>query len=168
MRLSLGWIFNALVLKGLLPSSYFLFQLCSVASGLHFTVTSRLESPGLLRLLVVFSKRVRPLKDRQTELNAAFYHLPTPAALPPPDDLHPRVSWVSISFLSDSCTLGSQLHPELSLAMAPYCSSFCPVSSHSLGNQLFFLILITLHSKCQYIIMWGKTAFPTRSETGNR
>lgn len=30
-----------LVLKGLLPSSYFLFQLCSVAIGQHFTITCK-------------------------------------------------------------------------------------------------------------------------------
>lgn len=53
-------------------------------------LTARLESPGPPRLLVAFSKGVQPLKDRQTKLNAAFYHLPALAALPPPDDLHPR------------------------------------------------------------------------------
>lgn len=40
--------------------------------------------------------------------------------------------------------------------------------SHSLDNQIPFLILIPLHTHCQYIIVCGRKPFLTKSETENR
>lgn len=45
-RLQLCFCFENLVQKSLLPSSYFLFQLCSVASGQHFTLTGKARAPA--------------------------------------------------------------------------------------------------------------------------